>query len=70
MSKENVQSNKIERNSNIELLRIIAMIMIIIHHIAIYTNTYILQDLSLTSYVGIYMFAVGKLGIYIYYVHL
>ena len=60
---EETKLNKKHRNSNFELLRILAMIMIILHHFSIYNNINNIKDLSFNSYIGIYFFALGKLGV-------
>lgn len=63
MSNTNVKMN---RESNIELLRIIAMIMIIVHHFELFAGNSNIGNLSLNSYIEIALFSFGKLGVNIF----
>lgn len=62
---KNLKKKK-QRNSNIELLRIFSMICVIIHHFSLYGGYNNINNLTITSYAGKIMFAVGKLGVDIF----
>lgn len=54
------------RDSNIELLRIVSMIMIIVHHFELFAGCSNIGNLSLNSYVEIMIYSLGKLGVNIF----
>lgn len=54
------------RDSNIELLRIISMIMIVVHHYEMYAGFTNSGNLSLNSYIEIVLYSFGKLGVNIF----
>lgn len=59
---EKVISNK-KRKSNIELIRIIAMIFIIIHHYALHGGLLTITSYSANKYIGAICFLNGKIGV-------
>lgn len=59
-------ANKKNRNSNIEILRIIAMIMIVAHHFELYAVYNVFNNSELMSYVNIVIRAKGKIGVDIF----
>ena len=67
MKKQQKSSTK-NRDSNIELLRIIAMIMIIAHHFELYALYNIYNSTDVYSYINIIIKAMGKIGVNIFVV--
>ncbi len=57
---------KKERNSNIELLRIISIFFIIVHHYALHNRLYDLEIVNINKYIGIGAFSLGKIGVNIF----
>lgn len=57
---------KKNRDSNIELLRIIAMLFILFHHYALYNSLYNLDVSNINKYIGIILFSLGKIGVNIF----
>lgn len=61
---ENSNKEKIQRQSNFEILRIFAIIMIIFHHIAMHSN---FSSSNITSYLYIVFIQMGgKIGVNIF----
>ena len=54
------------RDSNIELLRIISMIMIVVHHYEMFAGFTNSGNVSLNSYIEIALYSLGKLGVNIF----
>lgn len=54
------------RDSNIELLRIVSMIMIVVHHYEMFAGFTNNGNLSLNSYIEIALYSLGKLGVNIF----
>lgn len=54
------------RDSNIELLRIVSMIMIVLHHYEMFAGFANSGNLSLNSYIEIALCSLGKLGVNIF----
>lgn len=54
------------RDSNIEMLRIIAMFFILFHHYALYNSLYNLEVGNVNKYIGILLFSLGKIGVNIF----
>ncbi len=57
---------KKNRDSNIEMLRIIAMLFILFHHYALYNSLYNLDVSNMNKYIGIILFSLGKIGVNIF----
>ena len=57
---------KKERNSNIELLRIIAMVMIVMHHYSIHGGLFGIEEISFNKYIGGIIYSGGKIGVNIF----
>lgn len=57
---------KKSRDSNIELLRIVAMLFILLHHYALYNSLYNLDINNVNKYIGIVLFSLGKIGVNIF----
>lgn len=57
---------KKNRDSNIELLRIVAMLFILFHHYALYNSLYNLEISNINKYIGIILFSLGKIGVNIF----
>ncbi len=53
----------IERKSNFELLRIIAMALIILHHYSLHGGLLTIQSFSVNKYIGSLCFLSGKIGV-------
>ena len=51
------------RDSNFELLRIVAIIIIILHHFAYHNGLYQLAPTNLNFYIGLFLFSLGKIGV-------
>ena len=66
IQKQNIEMNSINktRDSNIELLRIIAMILIIIHHMVYHTKIYLCGGEN--HFISLIMLTGGKIGVIIY----
>lgn len=62
--KQEKKLNKKTRDSNIELLRIIAMLLIIIHHIVIHTNIYLY--IGENHFASLVLLTGGKIAVIIY----
>lgn len=54
------------RESNIEMLRIIAIFFILLHHYALYNSLYNLEVSNINKYIGIILFSLGKIGVNIF----
>ena len=63
-NKKNI--NKEERETNIEILRIIAMCMITLHHFALYTGIIYGTEISKKIIYGIFCLVLGKIGVGIF----
>src|SRR5574344_1877581 len=58
---------KKDRQSNIELLRILAIIMITLHHFSLYLGLYNNSNLGMEKNIfGIVLFSLGKIGVNIF----
>lgn len=56
-----------KRKSNIELLRIISMIMITLHHFSLYLGLYSNNSLGIQKNIlGVFLFSLGKIGVNIF----
>lgn len=53
----------IERKSNFELLRIIAMMLIILHHYSLHGGLLTITSYSINKYIGTISFVSGKIGV-------
>jgi surface polysaccharide O-acyltransferase-like enzyme len=60
---KNVVLKKVERNSNLELLRILAIVMIIAHHYSVHGQWEIGNELSLNRVIVQFLSLGGKLGV-------
>lgn len=60
-----MESKKV-RSSNIELLRIVAMVFILFHHYSLYNSLYTLDLGNINKYIGILFFSLGKIGVNIF----
>ena len=54
------------RNSSFELLRIIAIVLIIMHHFSYHNELYLLPTTNFNSYLGLLLFSVGKIGVAVF----
>lgn len=64
-SKNNAKTKQSKRNSNLELLRIIAMLMIVAHHFGIYAVGYSTGS-TLTDYYHAVFYSFGKVGVVLF----
>lgn len=55
--------NKVERKSNFELLRVIAMILIIVHHYSIHGGLFGIETINYNKYIGGIIYSGGKIGV-------
>ncbi len=60
-----VDAKKSKRNSNLELLRIIAMLLIVAHHFGIYAIGYSNGN-SLSDYYNAVFYSFGKVGVVLF----
>ncbi len=60
---EKISENKFSRNSNLELLRIISMILIVAHHYSVHGFTINDMDFSRNKYIVDFLSLGGKLGV-------
>ena len=62
-NQEKISKNKSSRNSNLELLRIISMILIVAHHYSVHGFTINDMDFSRNKYIVDFLSLGGKLGV-------
>ena len=62
-NQEKISKNKFSRNSNLELLRIISMILIVSHHYSVHGFTINDMDFSRNKYIVDFLSLGGKLGV-------
>ena len=63
---EEIRSVKKERLSNFELLRIIAMIFIVLHHYTYYGNLISASNNIINKYIAVFIIVLGKVGVNIF----
>ena len=61
-----MENGKKIRSSNIELLRIVSIIFILIHHYSLHNQLNNLDIFNINKYVGIIAFGLGKIGVNIF----
>lgn len=57
---------KVIRDSNFELLRIISIIIIIMHHFAYHNVLYMLPFSNYNLYIGLFLFSLGKIAVTVF----
>ncbi len=67
MSEGTIRLSK-SRRSSIELLRIIAMLMIILHHFALHSTTYFGANFTINAYLMQFFQSFGKVGVAIFFI--